>query len=345
MNTTNLNKFEATAKSLVALNITEIPMLWGDFIPKKAISILVGSSDCGKSTLLKDLALSVAYKNDNFLGYKINHDTGNVLYLSTEEQEEQISYVLCKQIKKYGLNDDALERLNFLYYEDENPLSRIEEKLNQNKHDLIIIDSLGDLMEGNSNSVVDMRKTLKPFSILCKKYDATILLLHHNVKNSEHAVPDKNRMNGSQGIEAKSRSVIDFRKDENPDFRYITMVKGNLVSDSLKRKGIKLEFDPDTFTYSSTGNIHSWESSNASKKNKFDNQELYSRLIGLKKEGFSYAKIKEILDKEFEKTPGLTWLKENYKKLENSNSSDRTSDFKSVDKSALEYDLKSCNNE
>lgn len=347
MNTLNNKNFkkEATAKELVALGIQEMPMLWGKFIPKKSISILCGGSDCGKSTLLKDLALSIAYEKDNFLGFKLNHETGNVLYVSTEEQEDQLSFVLGKQMNKYEKNDTALEKLAFLYHDGENPLSRIENKLQEKKHDLLIIDSFGDLMEGNSNSIVDVRKMLSRYSTLCHSYDVSILLLHHNTKNSEFVAPDKNRLNGSQAIEAKARAVLDFRKDQNPNYRYLTPVKGNLMEDSLKGKGIKLEFDSSTFTYSIMGNTCEWNSNNTSKSGKYDDPKLIRRFIELKRQGLSFAKVKEKLALEFKSAPSITWLKENHKILNDGISNDQVSEFESEPKNILECDSKLNNNE
>lgn len=42
-----------TAKQLIEMGVTELPMLVEPFFPKVGVAILAGSSDCGKSTLLR----------------------------------------------------------------------------------------------------------------------------------------------------------------------------------------------------------------------------------------------------------------------------------------------------
>lgn len=50
----------------------ELPKLLDPIFPKVGLASLVGSSDTGKSTFLRQLALSIALGIDDFVGYTIS---------------------------------------------------------------------------------------------------------------------------------------------------------------------------------------------------------------------------------------------------------------------------------
>ena len=76
-----------TADSIYNLKHKKGQFLVDKLIPKGALSALVGESDTGKSSFLRQLALSVVYGDSDFLGFKIDGSCRNVLYVSTEDGE------------------------------------------------------------------------------------------------------------------------------------------------------------------------------------------------------------------------------------------------------------------
>jgi RecA-family ATPase len=69
----------------------EIEYVVDKLIPRGSLCALAGESDTGKSSLLRQLAFSLAYGDEDFIGFKLNGTCRNVLYLSTEDGEQATS--------------------------------------------------------------------------------------------------------------------------------------------------------------------------------------------------------------------------------------------------------------
>ena len=102
-----------TADSIYNLKHKKGQFLVDKLIPKGALSALVGESDTGKSSFLRQLALSVVYGDSDFLGFKIDGSCRNVLYLSTEDGEMGTSAWL----KKYFGEDEPNNKLLSLSFD------------------------------------------------------------------------------------------------------------------------------------------------------------------------------------------------------------------------------------
>ena len=57
-----------TTADLLSSEFKDIPKLWDPFFPKTGIVSLVGSSDCGKSTLARNLAINIVLGKPSFAG-------------------------------------------------------------------------------------------------------------------------------------------------------------------------------------------------------------------------------------------------------------------------------------
>ena len=171
---------------------------------------LVARPKVGKSLLALQLANSVATGTD-FLGNKTNQSP--VLYISTEMDSTQI----LNRIDMMGLqfNDD-----NFLVIEQnvgERKLnlmdlqSQFQEFANEYNGKLVIIDMFSgiDLNNGyDLNNYQDMGQVVIPkFREMCRKYNFTILLVHHLNKN--------NTSLGSTAIDGSVDGKITLKEDNN----------------------------------------------------------------------------------------------------------------------------------
>ena len=171
---------------------------------------LVARPKVGKSLLALQLANSVATGN-NFLGFRTSPSP--VLYISTEMDSTQI----LNRIDMMGLqfNDN-----NFLVIEQnvgERKLnlmdlqSQFQEFANDYNGKLVIIDMFSgiDLNNGyDLNNYQDMGQVVIPkFREMCKKYNFTILLVHHLNKN--------NTSLGSTAIDGSVDGKIALKEDTN----------------------------------------------------------------------------------------------------------------------------------
>ena len=171
---------------------------------------LVARPKVGKSLLALQLAYSIA-TGTNFLGFRTNPSP--VLYISTEMDSTQ----LISRIDKMNLQ---FSNENFLFKE-QNPTER---KLNlmdlqiefsdftdKNKCKFVIIDMMCGVDLNNSydlNNYQDIGQYVIPqYRELCKKYNLTILLIHHLNKN--------NTSLGSTAIDGSVDGKITLKQDNN----------------------------------------------------------------------------------------------------------------------------------
>ena len=171
---------------------------------------LVARPKVGKSLLALQLANSVATGN-TFLGFRTNPSP--VLYISTEMSQIQ----LLDRIDKMNLqfNDN-----NFFLKEQElnkRKLNLLDLQLdfqkfaNEYNGKLVIIDMFSGIDMGNGydiNNYQDIGQCVIPkFRDLCKKYNFTILLIHHLNKN--------NTPLGSTAIDGSVDGTITLKLDKD----------------------------------------------------------------------------------------------------------------------------------
>jgi len=171
---------------------------------------LVARPKVGKSLLALQLANSVA-TGTSFLGKRTNQSP--VLYISTEMDSMQILNRIDKM--RLQFNDE-----NFLLIE-QNPNERklnlmdlqyqFQEFATNHKGKLVIIDMFSGISLNSGydlNNYQDMGQVVIPkFRELCKKFNFTILLVHHLNK--------KNTSLGSTAIDGSVDGKITLKSDNN----------------------------------------------------------------------------------------------------------------------------------
>src|SRR4030043_2267373 len=83
--------FIITAQELIDNDITEIPWLWEKFIPLRGLTTISGSSDTGKSTLLRQWSLALISGETDYLGHRLMPKFKSVIYVSTEDDKLSLS--------------------------------------------------------------------------------------------------------------------------------------------------------------------------------------------------------------------------------------------------------------
>jgi archaellum biogenesis ATPase FlaH len=279
---------EVCATKLLSSGTEKIPCLIEPFLQKVGLACLAGSSDTGKSSLLRQLAISVAKGDDDFIGFKINDNSRSVIYVSTEDLEPETAYLLFRQTT--NINSSELENLRFMF-ELENLKDDLDNNLTIKPASLVIIDCFSDAYGGDLKDTQKIRTFLHTYQVLAQKHKCLILFLHHTGKRTENFEPSKNNLLSGQGFEAKMRLVIELRADiMNPNNRHLCIVKGNYLPASFKRESYVLNFSEDTFTFTNTTERIPFEF--LVKQNDADNKkEKYKVASALKKEGLTYEEI------------------------------------------------------
>ncbi|MGQ7869959.1 AAA family ATPase [Sunxiuqinia sp. sy24] len=274
-----------TATELLNRNISKIPCLLEPILPKVGLCGFAGSSDTGKSTFLRQLAIAVCIGEKEFLGFKLNTPNKRAIYVSTEDDDDAISFLLKEACKTKNLKPEEYCGLTYIF-DTENLLSRLKSLLLTQSVDLIVIDAFTDIYGRSMNDSNQVRTFLNSYSQLAQKYRCLIVFLHHTGKRTEELAPSKHNLLGSQGFEAKMRIVIELRTDSNtPDFRHLCIVKGNYLSAEYKNESFVLRFDNDRH-FTMTKERRHFERLTTSKRS--ENKELALRMAS---EGKTQAEI------------------------------------------------------
>ena len=247
-----LSKFLIGADVIKNKNYKEVEYLVDKLIPKGTLCALVGESDTGKSSLLRQLAVSMVYGDEDFLGFKMKSSCNNVLYVSTEDGEMATSVWLNKYFGQEKSKDDILSKLNFIFSTD-GIISNLRDAVKNDCIDLIIVDSYADLFTGTMNNSNEVRGFLNQYDNLVNEFGTTVIFLHHTKKSSAGSRPNKNNILGSQGFEAKMRSVMMLTKDnENKSHRHLCVVKNNYMPETNKSESFVLKFN-ERLAFDNTG--------------------------------------------------------------------------------------------
>ena len=266
-----------------------IEFLVDKLIPKGTLCALVGESDTGKSSLLRQLALSLVYGDSDFLGFKLKESCRNVVYVSTEDGEMATSVWLNKYFGEEIAKDDRLSKLKYVY-NTEGIIKNLREVVSTNCVDLIIIDSYADLFTGSMNNSNEVRCFLNMYNNIANEFGVTVVFLHHTKKASAGMVPNKNSILGSQGFEAKMRSVLMLTQDDSDEsLRHLCIVKNNYLPESEKSMSYVLRFN-EHLAFDNTGD--------RVKLNDLALEDWIEDAKKMKEDGMSYREISDKLSKK-----------------------------------------------
>lgn len=297
-----------SALDLFNKNIDVIPSLLEPFLQKTGLASLVGASDSGKSTFLRQLSVSIAMNLKTFLGFTLNSKHNKVIYVSTEDDKSAISVSIGKQVR-YLLDKNpeielkSLENLSFMF-ETDNLLKELHNKLVKEPVDLIVIDAFTDIFSKELNANTQVRQFLNEYDKLAKKHDCLIIFLHHIGKNTLRSAPNKDSIIGSQAFEAKMRIVLELRPNRHNSVRKdLWVLKGNFLEPKHKNNSHIMEMN-DSLIFENTG-----EKDTKSPIYKKSDPELVEKITEFRVAGLSCRKIEDALKDTKHKTGKSTIAK------------------------------------
>lgn len=280
----NVNGLELLSDSL-----EEIPKLVEPIFHRVGLAALIGSSDTGKSSLLRELCVSVV-TGRKFLNWEVKPLHKRAYYVSTEDDKMAISYLLKKQNKDYKLKPKELENLVYIF-ETENLIGRIESELSQKPADLVVIDAFADVFTGQLYETNRVRAFLNDFSQLSQKYGCLVLFLHHTNKRSDNLEPSKHNALGSQGFEAKMRLMIELKSDnQSINKKHFCIVKGNYLSHQYKTHSFEVQFT-DNLTFNNLETRTHYELLTQKKERRETIESEYEEIMALKGQGMTHEEI------------------------------------------------------
>lgn len=301
-----------TGTELLEKELIEIPSLLEPILPKVGLAAVTGSSDTGKSSFLRHLAMNIVLGKDDFIGFKLNALHKSVIYVATEDDEDATAVLLKKTF------DNLFEYENYyglrFLFETENLLRNLDAELTERPADCVIIDTYSDIFTGSMNQSNEVRNFLNDYKELAQRHKCLLLFLHHTGKRTDGLAPSKDNTLGSQGFEAKMRVLIEIRKDyTDPEYRHICIVKGNYLPEEYKNQSFVLVFN--NFLYTKTGRREDFSQlskpESCSSRRKLI-QPFIDKAFELKKSGLSQQKIADEITQMGHKVGKSTvgnWLK------------------------------------
>jgi len=304
------------ALELYNLDTINIPKLVDPFLQKSGLATLVGTSDTGKSTFLRQLSLAIVLKSKTFLDFDLKCEHNKVLYVTTEDDYTSVSFSIRKQLKhlKESIDDFNLANLKNLefIFETEDLLNTLKTKIEKEPVDLIIIDAFTDVFDKEINANTQVRSFLNRYSNLAHENNCLILFLHHIGKRTQNQAPSKDSIIGSQAYEAKMRVVLELRPNQHSKNSIeLWVLKSNFLQTSYKQKSYVLDLN-EHLVFKNTG-----LRTNKYSDSKSSNPELIKKILDLNQSGLSVRKIEEKLqgtDFELGKSTINTIIKNNKKK-------------------------------
>jgi len=289
------NQDVLTGEQLIDLNIEKVPTLVDPLFQQIGIAIVGGSSDAGKSTLMRQLAISICMGKKDFLGFPINARYNSVIYVSSEDDVYSISFLLNKQNNGIDASSKDLKKLRYIFNTN-NVCGKIESELKKERVDLVLVDAFADLYTGDINQVNAVRTYLNQFYNLAKKYKCLIVFIHHCGKNTLDLAPSKRNLLGSQGLEGKARLVIEFRKvveEDDSVVYHLCVVKCNYLPEEYKTESYVLKMDENMLFYDTKERIpiYTIGKDNIGKKSKLE--EKIKIIQEGKAEGLSQREVSE----------------------------------------------------
>lgn len=169
-----INDIAYSEKLRIQTKFNELNTVLGGGFVKGSVTLLAGDPGVGKSTLLLQLALSLAM------------DKRRILYVNGEESSEQVKM----RAERIGLSGESGENLFLVSLSDtEAIVAQIEEM----KPDLVVIDSIQMVESQNvsslSGSVAQVRYGALQFVRSAKKNSIPIVIVGHVTKEGQVAGP------------------------------------------------------------------------------------------------------------------------------------------------------------
>lgn len=160
-------------------------------------------------------------------------------------------------------------------------LELLDEMIAEEPVDLVVIDGPMDLYQGrDGNSNLEMRAMMRAYNSIPQAHDCPILLIHHINKGSYHTAPQQGSVQGAGSMAQKARFVVQLDPESGSNTKYLSITKGNFLSNQEKAETIILDFDPDSFMFNATGETKSVHAigSGKSKDESYNNPQTMENL-------------------------------------------------------------------
>lgn len=198
--------------------------------------LFVGVSKTGKTTFAENFAISLAVGRPSFYGKEIKGGVKKILFINLEESPRMRSLRLKKQISRLNHQEMMLFDENYLtpklefieFVNSDQDWEKLRDCIEQSGADVIFIDSLTHLFQGQIESSQDSSKFSKKFREFVTSSGKTIVLIHHTTKGNDKPVEQDN-IAGSRIILQEFEYALAFANIPNGQGKYSSMLFNKYV--------------------------------------------------------------------------------------------------------------------
>lgn len=220
--------------NLVDLNdVEEEPIYWAirDVIPLGTLTILSGTADVGKSTLLATWVTQI-------MSGTADGDLNGPATVLTAIGEDDLGRVLKPRMRAAGA-DLSSGRLKVISVTSEgrdtalqlrDDLDSVRQAVIATGARVLVLDPIISYVDGDPNATKDVRAALDPVRDMATELNIAIVAVHHHKKGLSNAAE---KLSGSHAWRDASRSHILVVKDEDTGVRFATVEKGNYTGKRL----------------------------------------------------------------------------------------------------------------
>lgn len=199
------------------------PWVWAGILPRGSLSLFVGKSESGKSTLVYALIYCII-RGLEFLGRLC--EPGRVLYLAGDPASE---WVAAETFAALGLTqDDPVMVLCDALVGNPHAWPQFRQIVADFKPTLIVLDTLGAAVNLDTDKYAQSVQAQQPLTKLAREFDPNILSLHHSQKAAVDAYNVVDAALGSVGVAAVASTRMVARMYRRGKMSYHTFEMSNL---------------------------------------------------------------------------------------------------------------------
>jgi hypothetical protein len=211
-------------------NEPEPTEIWNGIV-EGSKGLFVGVSKTGKTTFAENFAISLAVGSPSFYGKEIKGGPKKVLFVNLEESPRMRSSRLKRQIARLNPQEMILFGENYLTPQEEfiqsvnsdKDWQKLQDCIEESKADVIVIDSLTHLFQGQIESSQECVKFVKKFREYIVSTKKTIIVIHHNTKGNDRPIEQDN-IAGSRVILQEFEYALGFANIPNGKDKYSCML-------------------------------------------------------------------------------------------------------------------------